>query len=180
MEGAVGGSGLGLMRGEVRLAPSTPSWPAAYERVGLKLRAALRGFVVAVEHVGSTAVPGLPDKPILDVAVGLRADADRDTVVEVLELPGFIHRGTVEEDDGPNLMFGWEDIPRHRVVNLHVVSHAGRQWHEWMVFRDRLRADSRARAAYAQLKADLARRFPNNRQAYIAGKDAFVERILAT
>jgi GrpB-like predicted nucleotidyltransferase (UPF0157 family) len=179
MADTFGGSSLGLTRGEVRLAPSAPSWQAAYERVALKLRAALRDLVVAVEHVGSTAVPGLPAKPILDVAVGLRADADRDTVVEVLQSLGFIHRGTVEEDDGPNLMFGWEDTPRHRVVNLHVVSHAGRRWNDWVVFRDRLRADNQARDAYAALKADLASRFPNDRQAYIAGKDTFVERMLA-
>ena len=98
----------------------------------------------------------------------------------MLQSLGFILRGTVEEEDGLNLMFGWEDTPKHRVVNLHVVPQAGRRWHEWVVFRDRLRADSRARDAYAELKADLAHRFPNDRQSYIAGKDGFVQQILAT
>jgi len=135
---------------------------------------------IAVEHVGSTAVPGLPAKPILDIAVGLRPGVDRDTVVEALQSLGFLYRGAVEEDEGLNLMFGWEDTPRHRVVNLHVVTHGGRRWRDWVVFRDRLRADGRARDAYAALKADLARRFPNDRTAYIAGKDEFVARILAT
>lgn len=180
MDGIFTGSGLGLTRGEVSLATSDPAWQTTYDHLSARLHTALGDLAVALEHVGSTAVPGLPAKPILDVAVGLRADADRDAVVEALQSLGFIHRGTVEEDDGPNLMFGWEDTPRHRVVNLHVVSHAGRRWREWVVFRDRLRADSRARDAYAELKADLARRFPNDRQSYIAGKDGFVQQILAT
>jgi len=180
VDGNFDASGLGLTRGEVRLAPSDPAWQAAYEQVALKLRAALSELAIAVEHVGSTAVPGLPAKPILDVAVGLRQGADRDTVVEALQSLGFIYRGAVEENEGLNLMFGWEDTPRHRVVNLHVVTHDGRRWREWLVFRDRLRADGRTRDAYATLKADLARKFPNDRKAYIAGKDAFVERILAT
>ena len=180
MDGIFDHSGLGLTRGEVSLTPSDPAWPAAYEQLASKLRAALSDSAIAVEHVGSTAVPGLPAKPILDVALGMRPGVDPDTVVEALTSLGFIYRGAAEEDEGLDLMFGWEDTPRHRVVNLHVATYGGRRWREWVVFRDRLRADDRARDAYAALKADLARRFPNDRQAYIAGKDAFVASILAT
>ncbi|WP_165554071.1 GrpB family protein [Kribbella capetownensis] len=180
MDGILAGSGLGLTRGEVSLEPSDPAWQAAYGQVALKLRAALSDLAIAVEHVGSTAVPGLPAKPILDIAVGLRPAADRDTVFEALQSLGFIHRGTVEEDEGLTMMFGWEDTPRHRIVNLHVVTHDTRRWREWLSFRDQLRADQQARDAYADLKADLARKFPNDRKSYIAGKDTFVQRILTT
>lgn len=174
VEDALAGSGLGLARGEVRLVPSTSSWQAAYERLAPTLRAALGDLAIAVEHIGSTAVPGLPAKPILDIAVGLRPRVDEGAVVEALEGLGFIYRGAAQDDDGLNLMFGWEDAPRRRLANLHVVAHGGRRWREWVGFRDRLRADDQLRDEYAALKADLARRFPNDRQAYIAGKDAFV------
>lgn len=161
----------------MHLAPSAPSWPAAYERLTPKLRTALGDLAIAVEHIGSTAVPGLPAKPILDIAIGLRSYAAEAAVVEALEGLGFIYRGAAEDDDGLNLMFGWEDVPRRRLANLHVVAHDGRRWREWVGFRDRLRADEQARDEYAALKADLARRFPDDRQAYIAAKSAFVERL---
>jgi len=94
--------------------------------------------------------------------------------VDALESLGFIHRGSVEDEQ----LFGWEDCPRHRVVNLHVVQHGSRRWREWLLFRDRLRADDALRDEYAALKADLARRFPDDRHAYIAGKNTFVRRVL--
>jgi GrpB-like predicted nucleotidyltransferase (UPF0157 family) len=160
----------------VHLVPSAPSWQAAYDRLAPKLRTALGDLAIAVEHIGSTAVPGLPAKPILDIAIGRRPSAAEAAVVEALEGLGFIYRGAAEDDDGLNLMFGWEDVPRRRLANLHVAAHGGR-WREWVGFRDRLRADDLVRDEYASLKADLARRFPDDRQAYIAGESAFVERV---
>ena len=172
------GTGLGLTRGEVTLSPSNPAWQTAYEQMAPSLLAALNDLALAVEHIGSTAVPGLPAKPILDIAVGLRPDADRDAVVEALQSVGFLYRGTAEDDEDVNMMFGWEDAPRHRVVNLHVVPHDGRRWHEWLTFRDRLRTDPHARDTYAALKTNLAQKFPTDRKPYITGKNAFVEQIL--
>lgn len=162
---------LGVTRGKVHLAPSNPAWAEAFEVVADEVRAALGAMAVAVEHVGSTAVPGLPAKPILDIAAGLRPGADP---VEALESLGFIQRGNVKDEQ----LFGWEDSPRHRVVNLHVVLHGSRRWREWLLFRDELRVDDALRDEYATLKADLARRFPDDRHAYIAGKKVFVRRVL--
>jgi GrpB-like predicted nucleotidyltransferase (UPF0157 family) len=173
------GSNLGLERKAVRLSPSDPTWAATFDGIVPKLKTALTDAALAIEHVGSTAVPGLSAKPILDIAVGLRPDIEKETVAGRLEALGFIYRGESEEDDGLNLMFGWEDSPRHRIVNLHAVTYNGPRWREYVVFRDRLRADSKARDAYAKLKQDLAREFPNDRNAYIAGKITFIAQILA-
>ncbi|GAA2756112.1 GrpB family protein [Actinopolymorpha rutila] len=173
------GSNLGLERGSVRLAPSDATWAATFDNLARELQAALAGLAVAVEHVGSTAVPGLPAKPILDVALGVRVGVDRDALTNVLCSHGFLYRGEVPEEDGLNLMFGLELTPRQRVVNLHVVTHDSVRWREYVLLRDRLRSDPKARDAYADLKSDLARRFPNDRHAYIAGKGAFVATILA-
>lgn len=104
---------------------------------------------------------------------------DRDALTNVLCSHGFLYRGEVPEEDGLNLMFGLELTPRQRVVNLHVVTHDSVRWREYVLLRDRLRSDPKARDAYADLKSDLARRFPNDRHAYIAGKGAFVATILA-
>jgi GrpB-like predicted nucleotidyltransferase (UPF0157 family) len=173
-------SKLGLERKTVRLAPSDPAWASAFDSVRSTLESVLAVVAVAVEHVGSTAVPGLPAKPILDIAVGLRPGIDREAVTKPLETLGFICRGQSEEGEGGlNLMFGWEDRPRHRVVNLHAVTFEGPRWREYVVFRDRLRADPKTRDAYAKVKEDLAQQFPDDRNAYIAGKDEFIARILA-
>jgi GrpB-like predicted nucleotidyltransferase (UPF0157 family) len=166
---------LGVRRGAVRLSAADPTWADAYERVLPLLREALAGIAVAIEHVGSTAVPGLPAKPILDIAVGLPPGRDPAVVDEALVGLGFLCRGS----DESRTSYGWESEPRVRVVNLHVVEHEGRTWRDYLALRDALRADPEARDAYAALKQDLAERFPTNRAAYIAGKDAFVARILA-
>lgn len=175
MRSAFEGTSLGVRRGTVDLAPADPAWAEAFERVLPLLRGALAGIAVAIEHVGSTAVPGLPAKPILDIAVGLPPGRDPAEVDEALVRLGFLYRGS----DESRTSYGWESEPRVRVVNLHVVEHEGRTWRDYIALRDALRANPEARDAYAALKQDLADRFPTNRAAYIAGKDAFVARILA-
>jgi GrpB-like predicted nucleotidyltransferase (UPF0157 family) len=169
------GSGLGLARGEVRLVPSDPSWPATFERVRARLRSALPESVVAVEHIGSTAVPGLPAKPILDIALGVRPDAELEPLGQALEALGLIFRGRTE-DGTLDLNYGLEYPERHRLMNAHVVAYNGEQWRAYLAFRDRLRADPDARDRYAGLKASLAAEVGHDRKAYVAGKTAFITR----
>lgn len=170
-------SGLGLERGVVYVVRSDPGWPVTFARVASALRSALPDSAVCIEHVGSTAVPGLPAKPILDIAVGVDPTADPDPVIRALTSLGFLYRG---EADGGRLdrMFGWEDSPRHRLVNLHLIVHEGPEWNAYLEFRDRLRHDDAARDRYATIKQRLAERFPRDRHAYIAGKESFVADIL--
>jgi GrpB-like predicted nucleotidyltransferase (UPF0157 family) len=167
------GSGLGVRRGTVELAPFDPAWAEAFQRALPLLRGALGE--VAIEHVGSTAVPGLPAKPILDIVVGLPLGRNPADVHEPLLSLGFLYRGA----DQWRVTYGWESEPRVRVANLHVVAHEGRAWREYVTFRDALRDDPAKRDAYAALKQELAERFPDDRASYIAGKDAFVAGILA-
>jgi GrpB-like predicted nucleotidyltransferase (UPF0157 family) len=83
--------------------------------------------------------------------VGLEPGANRDAVQEALESLGLLLVGA--STIGTAMTFGWEDVPRW-VVDLPVVPYGGRRWREWVLFRDRLRADDRARDAYAALKAE--------------------------
>ncbi len=131
--------------------------------------------VVAVEHVGSTAVPGLPAKPILDVAIGVRAEVDPSDVTSALERFGFLRRGDVV---GPRLdrNFGLELDDRIRSVNAHLVQYGAEEWYAYLAFRDRLRADPAARDEYAGTKLRLARDFPDDRTSYLEGKSEFVRR----
>jgi GrpB-like predicted nucleotidyltransferase (UPF0157 family) len=168
---------LGLRYGQVRLAASDPRWPRAFQRLAAELRAALGEQAVAIEHVGSTAVPGLAAKPILDVAVALAAGTDPGRVIATLERLGFQDRGDKGAEGGHLLVL--EDRPAHRVAHLHLVGHGDPQWRRYLTVRDRLRTDPDARAAYARLKGRLAARFSDDRRAYTAAKAAFITRLLA-
>ena len=164
---------LGLRRGEVRLDPADPTWPVIFHLLAAELLPQLPESVVAVEHVGSTAVPGLVAKPILDLAIGVRADADPAAATEALQRFGFLRRGDVV---GPRLdrNFGFELEDRIRLVNAHLVTYRAREWDAYLEFRDRLRADPRARDRYASIKITLARHFPDDRTAYVDGKTGFI------
>jgi GrpB-like predicted nucleotidyltransferase (UPF0157 family) len=167
---------LGLAYGKVRLVDSDPGWPRAFQRLAAELRLALGSLAVAVEHVGSTAVPGLAAKPILDIAVGLAPDADTAQVIAILEPLGWNFRG---DKGDAGLLFVLEDRPAHRVAHLHIVGYGDARWRRYLVFRDRLRTDPATRAAYAQLKRRLAEEFVWDRRAYTAAKDSFITGLLA-
>jgi GrpB-like predicted nucleotidyltransferase (UPF0157 family) len=170
------GRGLGLDYGTVALVESDERWREAFGQLARELRACLGDIAVEIEHVGSTAVPGLPSKPILDVAVRLAPTADLEEVIALLERNGFEYRGDKGELGGH--LFVLEARVRHRVAHVHVVDYGDASWGQYLVFRDRLRQDADARARYAAVKRDLARAFPESRPGYTAGKAAIITAIL--
>lgn len=164
---------FGLVRGAVTVAPADPSWTVVFHLLAAELLTHLPESVVALEHVGSTAVLGLPAKPILDIAVGVRDGDDPASVTRAMEEFGFLRRGDAEGDE-LDRNFGLELDDRVRLVNAHMVRYDGPLWWQYVAFRDRLRADSRARDEYAEIKLELTRQFSSDRKSYIAGKTAFV------
>ena len=172
-----GDTGLGLTYGQVRLVESDPGWSRAFGQLAAELRTELGDLAVAIEHVGSTAVPGLVAKPILDLAVGLAPGTDPDRVIPAIERLGYEFRGNKGDTGG--FLFVLEDRPAHRIAHVHVVPHGRPKWRQYLAFRDRLRIDPDARAAYAAMKRRLGEQFASDRQAYTAGKGAFVAGLLS-
>ena len=168
--------GLGLDYGTVRLTPARTEWAAIAEELVAVIDEALGEQVVAVEHVGSTAVPGLAAKPILDIAVGVGDEVPGEAVKERLEVLGYEFRGDAGDSGG--LVFVLSDRPAHRVAHVHVVEHGGSQWHRYVAFRDLLLKHESARAIYERTKGQLAERFPNDRKSYQAGKEEVVRSLL--
>jgi GrpB-like predicted nucleotidyltransferase (UPF0157 family) len=175
-ERLLGDAVLGLAYGKVRLVDGDPGWPGAFERLSDALRLALGSRVSQIEHVGSTAVPGLTSKPILDVAIGLTVTTDPTQVIMILEPLGWIYRG---DKGDAGLLLVLEDRPAHRVAHAHVVRYRDTRWRQYLAFRERLRRDPVARDAYAELKLHLAQRFADDRRAYTAAKDDFITELLA-
>jgi GrpB-like predicted nucleotidyltransferase (UPF0157 family) len=169
--------GLGLESGTVRVVPYDATWPLLFDAEVSRLVpiAASYGVTIVFEHTGSTAVPALAAKPILDILAGRRdSDAARACAVEALEAAGYVYRG---EQGIPGRDFFRRGDPRQ--YHVHLTSVGSAFWREHQAFRDYLRSHPEAALEYAALKYALARRFPNDREAYIEGKTAFVRSILA-
>jgi GrpB-like predicted nucleotidyltransferase (UPF0157 family) len=167
---------LGLESGTVRVVPYDARWPALYEDEARRIARAVAEAglpSLELEHVGSTSVPGLAAKPILDLAAGFSSGAAAPGYIPVLESLGYVYRG----DGGlPGREFFRRGVVRSH--HLHLVQSGSMHWVRYLAFRDALRADPALRDAYARLKQELAARHPRDREAYIEGKTEFVEAVL--
>lgn len=168
-----GSVALGLPQGQVRLVGPTAAWGPLFEQEAAGVAAALQGLGARIEHCGSTSVPGIPSKPIIDILIGLPAPIDVAALAGALGPIGYEHAT-------------WAGVPGHEVFGkgkprthlLHVVPLEGEAWARMLGFRDALRADAALAAEYAALKQELAKRFPDKRSTYTDGKAAFVAHVL--
>ena len=167
---------LGLDKEAVELVAYRPEWKRAFLDERERLRKVLHANI-SIEHVGSTAVPGLPAKPILDIAVGLTSDTTLEGIIAAVERLEYIYRGDAGDDGGH--VFVRESEPLVRTHHVHVVHLDGPQWRAYLVLRDFLRKSPEARASYAAEKAALALRHPHDRAAYTVGKSEMVSKLLA-
>jgi GrpB-like predicted nucleotidyltransferase (UPF0157 family) len=141
------------------------------------VREAAGPLALDVQHVGSTAVPHLPAKPVLDLAAAVSALEVMPELIRRLTDLGYIYRGDGKDEGGH--LFVWESEPDVRTIHLHVVTDGDPQWANYLRFRDRLRADPALRRRYAELKRRLHRRFPGDRKYYTDGKHHFIRAVLA-
>ncbi len=159
------------------IVPYDPAWPARFDQQRARLAPVLRPWLTrGVEHLGSTAVPGLPAKNIIDVlAVVDEIDAVRDARPSLHEL-GWRDAPEPEDDADRRLSFCYPSVAR-RTHHLHVVEARDPAWVGWLAFRDYLRRHDAVARAYGELKVRLALEHggdPDDRQAYRDGKAAFV------
>ena len=165
---------LGLERESVRLAPYSSEWPPLFEEERRLLESAVAGRVLAFEHVGSTSVPGLAAKPIIDVMAAVGDLRDVEPCVGPLAAIGYVYKG---ENGLPGRHYFTKGAPL-RTHHLHVVTPDSAFWREHLLFRDYLRAHPDAAREYARLKAELARRFARDRAAYTEAKAPFIRRVV--
>lgn len=160
----------------IELYEADPDWPHAYERRAAVVTDALGGVVRAVEHVGSTSVPGLPAKPILDMVLAVPDAADEEAYVPALESVGYTLE--IREPD-------WYEhrvlrLPHRRpAVNLHVFTAGCPEIRRMLRFRDWLREHDEDRDLYAATKRELAARTWKYTQHYADAKNGVIDEILA-
>lgn len=165
---------LGLPSGSVRVVPYDPRWPTLFDAEVARIQGALRGLALRLEHIGSTSVPGLPAKPIIDILAGRPPGSTLPDYVAALAGAGYEHRG---ENGIPGREFFRRGSPR--AYHIHLAEAQGEFWHAHLIFRDVLRARPDLAAEYAALKVRLAEWYPRDREAYIDGKGPFIRQVLA-
>lgn len=160
--------------GSILLAPPDPEWPRQYAAVARRIHDALAQLPeVVVEHVGSTSVPGLSAKPILDVLLVLADPTDETAYVPPLETAGFVLHLREPEWFEHRLLRGTDPA-----INLHVLPAGCDEARRMLLFRDHLRADTADRELYERTKTRLAAQRWRHVQDYADAKSAVVSKIL--
>ncbi len=155
----------------VCVVPYDPCWPALFDAEKRRILSLLSSLEVTVEHVGSTAVPGLDGKPVIDILLGVRMADLTDAHLDALRELGYGYARA--RRGGLCLSRG-----RPRSHFIHVVEMGGWEWQEKILFRDYLRSNPAVASRYALLKTGLVRG-GSDRAAYALGNQGLIEEILA-
>jgi GrpB-like predicted nucleotidyltransferase (UPF0157 family) len=156
-----------------------PNWPNLFEQERSRINNALGSFALAIEHVGSTAVPGLPSKPIIDLLVGVpNLEEARERSIQPFEALGYNY---ISEYASwlPGELFFRKGPPGPWTHHVHLMEPSHPRWEALLVFRDYLRAHPEVARAYADIKQALAASSKENIAAYRDGKTIFVQEVTA-
>lgn len=163
----------------VLVAPYSAEWPVLFEAAREALLSAFMPVAVAIEHIGSTAVPGLAAKPVIDVLLGAGTLAEIESKIGALRDIGYDYVSKYERELPLRRYFvkSSEDSLR---IHLHAVERGSRFWREQLLFRDALRADADLSERYRALKLRLAETHAEDKSAYTAAKGPFIQATLAS
>ncbi len=157
--------------GPVVIVDYNPDWPRMYEEERARIAEAMGEWLVDIQHVGSTSVPGLAAKPIVDIMPGIRSLHDDVHIIGPLEELGYEY-APPGVDDIPERRYFRRGIPR--VFHVHVVEVMGEFWRRHIAFRDYLRAHPDTATGYAALKRRLAAEYGSDRLGYVNAKTDFI------
>lgn len=160
---------------EVVVLPYDPEWKLAFEQIKSELEEILGQQFIAIEHVGSTSVPGLSAKPIIDIDVVIKSYEIFPCVVKALKAGGYEHEGNLRIQEREAFCYeGKEHLQRH---HLYVCPANSRELHRHLTFRDYLRQHPDAAAEYGRRKKEAARLYPDSIDDYIQYKTICIEKI---
>ena len=169
------------MSGTVRartliLAEYDPAWPTRFAQELARLRDAVAAHVLAIEHVGSAAIPGMIGKPVLDIAIAVVDERAADACVSPMQRLGYEYRGPYGDD--PRRRYYVLAADGQRTVHVHLYVLPARAWDDKLAFRDALRADAVLAAAYAAEKRRVADAVAWDKAAYSDAKGPFIASVL--
>lgn len=168
---------LGVQNGKARLEEHNPEWKGMAEELIGELREVLKDDAIDIQHVGSTAIQGIPAKPIIDVAVAVKDVSIAEKYIDALEARGIHYMGEIVKGQR---MFckstpGCDDRTHH----VHFVNINAPQWANYLNFRDYCNSHPDVAKAYGDLKRNLADKYADERVKYHDGKNDFITKTLA-
>ncbi len=166
---------IGLKRGVVKLSKYNPKWKTLFEEESALIFSAAEDFIVDIQHIGSTAIPDIVAKPIIDILAAINSLSNIVKIIDPLKTIGFIYRGEQGIPDRHLFIKGGEDYRTH---HLHVVEKEHSEWAKHIIFRNYLRKHPQEAQEYSKLKQDLLKKYELDREKYTESKSNFVERIL--
>jgi GrpB-like predicted nucleotidyltransferase (UPF0157 family) len=165
--------------GAISVSDYDPAWPEMFKQERANLQSVLGPFILTIEHMGSTAVPGLAAKPIIDLLVGIRDLADaRSGCIEPLQALGYTYIPQYESWL-PDELFFRKEVPGPWTHHVHVMEPSNPRWDAFLLFRDYLCAHPDAASAYGNLKKSLAVAFKVDIAGYRNAKHNFVDAAMA-
>ena len=165
---------LGLKRGTVKLVLHHKDWKILFENERKSLKDKL-GDNIKIEHVGSTSIPDVCAKPIIDIVIGYTENDDINNIFEKITSLGYEDMG---EKGKPGRRFFAKGHNDSRTYYIHVVKLNSDNWDEYILFRDFLLQDKTVRDNYNKLKKELFKKYADNRELYTSGKAGFITDII--
>jgi len=166
---------IGLKRGVVKLSKYNPKWKALFEEESNKLLSVASDYFEDIQHMGSTAIPGIVSKPIIDILAAINSLSNISRIIDPLKKLDYIHRGEQGISRRHLFVKGGEEF---RTNHLHVVEKNHQEWTKHILFRDYLRANPEEAEEYSRLKQALFKKFELDRKNYTTGKSEFIQVII--
>lgn len=164
---------IGLERNTVKVVPYRKEWSDIYKETEVNLYRLLKGEIIQIEHIGSTAIKGMAAKPIIDIAIAVK---DYDNLKEIQR----ILNENKYEDRGLN-KGGYLFVKRVAELtthHIHFVIHTSQKWKHYVAFKNKLNNDKGLRDKYSKLKQHNAEKYAEDRGAYTGSKSDFIEKLL--
>ena len=169
---------IGLKRGTVRLKKHNPKWKELFEKEKKLLLKKFPDIILEISHGGSTAIPGMPAKPIIDMFTAVKSLKSIESVKKELEKLCYEYRG---EEGVPGRILYVKNMRGGREIRTHhlqFVEKGNKEWKNHLLIKNYYLEHPGAVKEYAKLKKELANKYPDNRPLYSEGKQKFVKAIL--
>ena len=160
----------------IEIVEYNPDWPGLFVLERDHILAACGGSIQQIEHIGSTAVPGLPAKPIIDILAGVDSLSTADRLVPMIKSIGYEYV-SIFETDLPERRYFVKEGEQADLVHIHMVVVGTDFWRRHILFRDYLRSHADIRDEYGRLKRSLAERYRDNRSDYTDAKTDFIIKV---
>ena len=166
---------IGLNKSLVTVYPYDETWPMEYQKEKEILKEHLQGLDVRIEHVGSTSIPGLSAKPIIDIALGVKEEKTLFEVAKVLENAGY---DILDSYNTKGEILARKGSPENRTHYIHIEIVGSEYWNEFMYFKKYMLDNPDEVKKYQALKENLSKEFADERKMYTASKNEFITNIL--